>query len=128
MKLSYVILYVSDVARALSFYEAAFGLTRRFLHESGGYGEADAGGVSISFCQAELARALIPGGFAENSREKAPPGVELALTTPDVPGAFAKAVAAGALPVLEPVDKPWGQKVSYVRDLDGVLVEICSPM
>jgi hypothetical protein len=27
-----------------------------------------------------------------------------------------------------PTVKPWGQTVSYVRDLDGFLVEICSPM
>jgi lactoylglutathione lyase len=24
--------------------------------------------------------------------------------------------------------KPWGQKVSYVRDLNGCLVEVCSPV
>jgi hypothetical protein len=37
-------------------------------------------------------------------------------------------VAAGALPAAEPVRKPWGQTVAYVRDLDGFLVELCTPM
>ena len=39
---------------------------------------------------------------------------------PDV----AEAVAAGAVAVAPPAHKPWGQTVSYVRDLSGVLVEL----
>ncbi len=30
--------------------------------------------------------------------------------------------------VVEPNTKPWGQVVAYVRDLDGFLIEICTPM
>jgi hypothetical protein len=29
---------------------------------------------------------------------------------------------------LEPLSKPWGQIVPYVRCPDGTLVEICSPV
>jgi uncharacterized glyoxalase superfamily protein PhnB len=43
MKLGYTILYVVDVASSLSFYERAFGFKRRFLHESGTYGELETG-------------------------------------------------------------------------------------
>ncbi|MDR6644219.1 putative glyoxalase superfamily protein PhnB [Luteibacter sp. 1214] len=25
-------------------------------------------------------------------------------------------------------EKPWGQRVGHLRDLNGVIVEICSPM
>lgn len=35
MQLGYTILYVPDVPATLQFYEAAFGLATRFLHESG---------------------------------------------------------------------------------------------
>jgi hypothetical protein len=28
--------------------------------------------------------------------------------------------------VVEPVDKPWGKTISYVRDLNGFIVELCS--
>jgi lactoylglutathione lyase len=41
---------------------------------------------------------------------------------------YDKAVAAGAEKVEAPNDKPWGQLVSYVRDPDGNLVNICSPV
>jgi len=39
-----------------------------------------------------------------------------------------QAVEKGA-EILEPVvQKPWGQKVGYLRDINGFIIEICSPM
>ena len=35
MRLGYTIIYVKDVTRTVKFYEQAFGLSRRFVHESG---------------------------------------------------------------------------------------------
>ena len=52
---------------------------------------------------------------------------EVALVTADVEAAFAQAVSEGATPVKEPALKPWGQLVGYVRDINGFMVEICSP-
>ena len=43
MKFAYTIIYVPDVAASLAFFEAAFGFSRRFLHESGTYGELETG-------------------------------------------------------------------------------------
>jgi uncharacterized glyoxalase superfamily protein PhnB len=37
-------------------------------------------------------------------------------------------VEGGAEPVTPPQTKPWGQDVAYVRDPDGNLVEIASPV
>lgn len=37
-----------------------------------------------------------------------------------------RAVQNGAVPVREPEDKEWGQKVGYVRDLDGIVVRLGS--
>lgn len=53
MKPGYVIVYTQDVPAALAFYALAFGLKRRFLHESNQYGELDtvavaAGAASLS--------------------------------------------------------------------------------
>jgi lactoylglutathione lyase len=39
-----------------------------------------------------------------------------------------RAVAAGAQLVREPVEKPWGQTVAYVRDPNGTLVELGEPV
>jgi lactoylglutathione lyase len=62
------------------------------------------------------------------SRKKNPPSFEIGLVTPNVEAAFKKAIEAGAIAMAEPSTKPWGQVVSYVRDCNGFLVEICSPI
>lgn len=126
MKLGWVILYVPDVERAVQFYERAFGLKQRFVHESG-YAEMETGATALAFAS----EALASGNgvtFALNRRENPAAGVEIALVSDDVRAAHDAAVAAGATEVKGPVTKPWGQTVSYVRDLNGVLVELASPV
>jgi catechol 2,3-dioxygenase-like lactoylglutathione lyase family enzyme len=125
MKLGYVILYVPDVAATVAFYEKAFGVTRRFLHESGQYAEIETGATALAFAHEDLVAATYPG-FRRNRPQDDAAGSEIGFVTDDVPAQFRRAVAAGAVPVVEPVTKPWGQIVSYVRDLNGCLVEICS--
>lgn len=55
-------------------------------------------------------------------------GFEIALITNDVKQGYSHALNNGASAVKEPTIKPWGQEVAYVRDLNGIVVEICSPM
>ena len=47
-------------------------------------------------------------------------------TFKEVDEAFAKAVANGAEPVLEPTTEPWGQRTCYIADPEGNLIEIGS--
>jgi hypothetical protein len=42
----------------------------------------------------------------------------------DVDTGFAAAVAAGAIPVAEPVDRPWGGRSAYIADPEGNRWEI----
>ena len=39
---------------------------------------------------------------------------------------FNKAVAKGAVPILEPITEPWGQRTCYISDPEGNLIEIGS--
>ncbi len=128
MKLGYTIIYVPDVAASLAFFEDAFGLSRRFLHESRDYGELETGETTLAFASHGLGRMNFPAGFVAASESSKPLGVEIALVTPDVAGAHARALAAGAAELKPPEAKPWGQVLSYVRCPDGTLVEICSPV
>lgn len=125
MKLRYTILYVEDVAASLDFYAAAFGIRRRMLHDSGDYGELETGATTLSFSSRRLMAEL---GKAPGRADPTTPVFEIAFETGDVATAHARAVAAGAVNVQEPQDMPWGQTTAYVRDLDGFLVEICSPV
>ena len=128
MKFGYTIAYVPDVAASLEFYENAFGLKRRFLHESGTYGELETGATALAFATHELGHSNFPGGHVGASESGKPLGIEVGLVTPDVEGAHAAALRHGATELASPSKKPWGQTVSYVRCPDGTLVELCTPM
>jgi uncharacterized glyoxalase superfamily protein PhnB len=45
--------------------------------------------------------------------------MEIALVTENVAEAHATAIAAGAMSIKEPLMKPWGQTISYVRCPEG---------
>lgn len=128
MKLGYTIVYVPDVAGSLAFFESAFGLSKKFLHESGTYGELNTGETTLSFASHELGDMNFPGGHVQAHTSSQPLGFEIALVTENVPDAHKKAVAAGAQELSAPITKPWGQVVSYVRCPDGILVELCTPI
>jgi lactoylglutathione lyase len=128
MRFGYAILYVRDVAASLDFYERAFGQRRRFLHESGDYGELDTGGTALAFAALDLAASNLPDDFRPAAPGDAAPAFEVCFVSEDVEAAFGRAVSEGAEPVMEPQTKPWGQDVAYVRDRDGTLVEIASPV
>ena len=120
----YTILYVEDVAASLAFYERAFAMERGFLHESGDYGELVTGATKLAFSSVKLMRTLgkTPGKPAPET-----PVFEIAFETEDVYAAYTRALAAGAQPVQEVRSELWGQMTCYVTDIDGYLVEICSP-
>ena len=126
----YVILYVHDVAAELVFYEKAFGLAKRFYHDDNGqaYGEMETGATRLAFASIALAESHLKQMVVAASPGKTPIGVEIALTTSDVAGWYQRALNAGASSVSEPATKPWGQTVAYIRDPQGHLVEICTPM
>eukprot|EP01012_Entosiphon_sulcatum_P014393 TRINITY_DN19427_c0_g1_i1.p2 TRINITY_DN19427_c0_g1~~TRINITY_DN19427_c0_g1_i1.p2 ORF type:complete len:142 (-),score=23.85 TRINITY_DN19427_c0_g1_i1:24-419(-) len=128
MAFTYTILYVPDVQRALSFYEAVFGLSRRFITPDGSYGELSTGGTALAFASEALAESNLPGGFNRSDPGSRPGAFELGFTTADVAGTVDKAIAAGATLAAALKTKPWGQTVAYVRDPNGFLVEICTPM
>lgn len=123
MKFGYTIIYVDKVEATIAFYETAFGLKRGMVAGEE-YGELATGETRLAFAAKTMIHA--PAQFA--SPEGKVLGVEIALTTSDVKAAFDQAIAAGARPVSQPEQKPWGQIVAYVRDNNGFLVELCTPM
>ena len=126
MKLGYTIVYVSDVAASLAFFERAFGLARRFLHESGAYGELETGSTALGFAQHATARGNLGHDYVAAGNSEQPLGMEIGLVTADVAAACQQAVKAGATLLSPPTTKPWGQTVAYVRCPDGTLVELCT--
>lgn len=128
MKLGYTIAYVSDVVASIAFCEQAFGLKRRFIHESAQYGELETGETTLAFASHALGESNLKNGYVHADKSEQPLGIEIALVTADVQTAHNQAISVGAIELKEPETKPWGQVVSYVRCPDGTLVEICSPI
>jgi uncharacterized glyoxalase superfamily protein PhnB len=128
IKFAYTILYVEDVLKAIQFYEQAFGFTQKFVTPDNSYGEVITGETTLSFASKTLALSNLKDGFAESSLNEKPFGIEIGFTTNDVQKTINKAIEAGAKLYAAPKEKPWGQVVGYVRDLDGFLIEICTPV
>ena len=114
------IVYVEDVAASLAFYERVVGLERDHLDEDGSYGELKAG---IGFAATWQAERHLDQPFRRNERDGIPFGFELDFAVDDVDAVFRRAIEAGAAPVWEPQEKPWGRAAMF-RDPDGVLVHV----
>lgn len=129
MKLGYMLFYVADVDKTLTFFQSAFGLERKFYNIEGkeAYGELDTGATTLGFVSYDLARSH-GVDFVEPQTEGPAPAVDIGLVTDDVQAAYDKAIAAGAVEVAKPETKPWGQTVAYVREINGFLVGINTPM
>ena len=125
---AYTILYVRNVELSISFYEAAFGFTRKFISPDSQYAELITGETTLSFASLDLAKSNLPDGFNESSNDNKPFAIEIGFSTIDVEETVASAVKAGATLLTKPNTKPWGQTVAYVRDPDGFLIEVCTPM
>ncbi|MCI2285094.1 VOC family protein [Colwellia sp. MSW7] len=128
MKFGYTIVYVSSVTNTLQFYKKAFGFETRFLHESEQYGELNTGETVLAFASHTMGEMNFVNGYQKTDSSASPLGIELAFVTEEVFEAYSKAISLGATSISEPIIKPWGQTVAYVRDADGVIVELCSPM
>jgi uncharacterized glyoxalase superfamily protein PhnB len=126
VRFGYAINYVPDVESALSFFEKAFDMKRKFITEEKDYGELDTGETVLSFATHELGNSNFQGGYVSASESEKPLGVEIALVTDDVALAHNQAIESGAIELKTPETKPWGQVVSYVRCPSGILLELCT--
>lgn len=124
MHLGYIIIYVTDVPMTIAFYEKAFELKLRFMHESSQYAEMETGQTILAFANEDFVMASHQ--FRPNRQKEQAAGVEIAFVVENVEKQFKRAIDSGAIEILKPAQKPWGQIVSYVRDNNGFIVEICN--
>lgn len=125
--LSLVTLGVADLQRSTAFYEA-LGWQRSSASVEGSVTFFELGNVVLSVYG--LA-ALADDALQATSHPAGAPGAFRGFTlglnvgsTADVDRVYAEWVAAGAVPVKEPVSVFWGGYSSYVADPDGHLWEI----
>jgi hypothetical protein len=81
MRLGYTIIYVSDVAEAVEFYERAFGIEREFVHEAGVYAQMSTGETKLAFTSHALGATAVPVAYTPFDPGQPPAGVELTRIT-----------------------------------------------
>jgi len=125
---AYTILYVDDVPKTIDFYHNAFGFNKKFLTPEKDYGEVNSGTTTLAFANIELGNSNFKKGFQQSNVKDKPFGIELAFTTQKVEEVMENALKNGAIQLAETITKPWGQKVGYLRDINGFIIEICTPI
>lgn len=122
--LPYVIFYVKDVLGILSFYTQAFDLVPSFVHESGHFAELISSEVTLAFRSEEMAALSLQQNFQKNSTHSPLQAFEISFHVQNVDNVYQKAIEAGAISIVPPHLKPWGQLAANVRDPAGLLLEI----
>lgn len=114
------LLVVGDAARAVAFYEAAFGFTKRDLMTD------DAGTVTHADMTYQEAVIMIAPTDPSGTIPGRPPAVtgvaspvSLYIYCADVDALFDRAKAAGAAVLQDPADMPWGDRMCSLADPDG---------
>lgn len=128
MKYGYTIIYVESVSETIEFYEKAFGFSQQLLTPEKDYGELFSGETTLAFASIDLGHSNFKAGFEQISNSRKPFGIELVFTTEHIEADFQKAIDSGATEYEPITEKPWGQKVGYLRDNNGFLIEICTPI
>lgn len=117
----YVVLVVADLDRSLGFYVETLGL--ELGHRSGPYAQLDTGPTRLAlFERAAMAEVLELKQL--DAPDPAAPGFELGFKVDDADTAFETLTSAGVRGVVEPTDRPWGQRTAYLADPDGHLIEL----
>lgn len=127
MKFGYTITYVENVKETLEFYQKAFGFQQKLLTPENDYGELITGDTTIAFASIALGESNFEKGFLKTTQLEKPLGVELVFVSGNIEADFRKAIEMGAMEYEPLKEKPWGQKVGYVRDNNGFLIELCTP-
>ena len=99
-------------------------------HASRGYAELKTGTAVLAFLsEAFVEQVDLLGSVAttRNRPDLAAAAAHVALWSDDIHSDWSRAVSAGAVVVKALQAKPWGQVSGYLRDTDGILVELCTP-
>lgn len=122
-RIDLITILTDDVPRLTAFYRDVLGFSVKT--DMGEYVEFAAGNVRFSICE----RSVMAQATGRDSFESEASGHSFELAFPcdsatAVDSAYRRIVAAGATPVKEPADMPWGQRTAFFADPDGNVHEL----
>ena len=108
---------VSDLERAVDFYERVLGLSKKYQFST--YAGFDCGGVEIGLAPGipRQARDVAPAGEQEGA-----PCVDFLVQ--DVDAAYRALRERGVRFLKEPHDTPWGGRIALFADPDGNVLQL----
>ncbi|HEY3210925.1 MAG TPA: VOC family protein [Actinomycetota bacterium] len=120
-KVDYVILYVRDLERSISYYRDVIGLPFKFSES--GYAEFATDGTKFALFE----RARLPQLIGREGTE-GEATMEVAFLVEDVDREANRLRQAGVTGLSGPVDRPWGQRTFHLLDPDGHVVELAQEL
>ena len=129
MHLTHIRLLVSDFDACFRFYRDVMGLEAVWGEEGSGYADFKVGeGLALALFERQ-AQAEAVGTDHLPSKATSQDRVSLVFGSDDLDADFQSLKGRGVQVVAEPADHPeWGIRVAYLRDPDGNLIEINSPI
>ena len=119
-------IFVNDMAKMIRFYRDVLGFEiKEDENTSNVYLKKD-GTLFLLYGRKDFEKMTNQKyGYAEGKNGH----FELALyvdTFDEVDRAFADVISKGAEPIMEPTTEPWGQRICYIADPEGNIIEIGS--
>ena len=114
------IINVDAIGPVRRFYEAVFQATTEYVFPDTGdpvYVTLRVGDSSVA-----LGLGTGPAMYGEIPLPASGHGVDLCIYVADLEEAVAAAPGAGGAVVVAPTDTPWGERVAYLRDPQGIMV------
>lgn len=109
-----------DLARTRHFYRSAFGAAQRYAYPAAGDPEfvtLRIGATTIGLADGTAPPVAGPAPFPATGRP-----VDLCIYVTDLDAVLAAAASHGGELVAPAADMPWGERVGWVRDPEGVHV------
>ena len=122
MQRCFTSIFSADVDTTAAFYERLFGMRRHF--DSDWFvilTHPDAGGLELGIL--ERANAIVP-----ESARAAPAGFMVSFVVADCEAVWERARELSAELVEPPTDMTYGQRRALLRDPEGTLIDISSPL
>jgi lactoylglutathione lyase len=116
----YVILIVTDLDESLEFYTQVLGL--RLGHRTEAYTQLETGATRSGLYTREAMAKTLGTPLATPAPDA--PGFQIGFKVPDVDAAYRELLGRGGIPQIPPLDRPWDQRIAYLGDPDGHLIEL----
>lgn len=120
----YIIIIVEDIDKVVGFYTKTLGL--ELSHHAGEYAQLKTGNTRLGFYTRKAMSSTIGKELPKKCKEAY--SFELGFKVENVDRVYNKLLKTGVTGVVEPADRPWGQRTAYIYDPESNLIELAQDL